>query len=337
MEFWPKNKGARPEKVAMSEAVNDDARVAAGLESKQVTGDFDKASTPEEFIQSVDFNAINSIFDSLIKKAGGADRVNVSGHDVSPTRISFDVSDNGEGFYVTAGEAKVYSGEIALEWPSTVQQSRAQRNISLLKSLLHESAHIRGAYTEQLERMEGGEISEATVRHGLWERHVTNTGTDSQTALSLNEAVTEDIAHEVLREYLIRTGNSSYLTDPAILERLAMGAYVNDRLALSVIIQVIANETKVDKDQVWKGIVRAYMSGNDDLHKLFSDIETTIQENPRAQDVLTMLKSDTRIDHYLPINSLYSVVDDPLEQLEVMKRVIKSFDSEQYRNVLGLH
>ncbi len=306
--------------------------------------------TPEEFLQAVDFNVINDIFDTLVRKAEDGQPVSITGNRISPELVVFGIPTQPQDEKLTIdGSSNVSSGRISLIWGEhNTSVHPAYRVINTLATLIHEATHVRGGYkTEEWERVGVHDASWAMgyiLRTGLREsRSETNHDApdprQEKIALSLNEAVTEDISHEVLHEYLVRTGNSTFLSDSNLARVLGdRQGYTLDRLVLATVIDALARELQVPRDEVWKGFVQAYMSGNTDVKQLLADIGRELEDDPNVAELVTFLASDQPLGEIgtLTEDSVIERIKIPDNAREVMDRVIDAFDAKKFKNALNL-
>jgi len=329
MEFWPKRKTPSesvPEPI--TQAAEEMPISNAPAPEREIHGDFDHISSPESFIKAVDFKVLNDIFDSLERKSGGAEKIRNSGHRIDPERISFT-----QGLIVgddeiadTRGTARISTGEIKIGWDfEEVESLTPAESIDLLRTLTHESTHVRGGYKEGAwgPTNHGSEAmsSEFVGVVGLRKTQVnlivpydpqhSITKVRGETGLNINEAVTENIGQEVLREYLIRTGNNSYLRDPDV-QRI-IGSYTPERLALSAVIAVLADKLEVDPANLWQSLVQAYMSGSQPIINTFREIQEVLNADPDIRELMTALVSKVDMDEDYTFDELLDLIAKPRE------------------------
>lgn len=322
------------------------------LELEQVT-------TPEKFLKAIDFNAINDIFDDLARKASGeSGEVHTTGHRVTPENISFDRPHFLEVLRLRKpeqktlrGSADVPRGNIELTWDLKDRKRHEDyRTVDLLRTLLHESAHVRGAYKSEGESRgswdEGNMESETQSQIGLQKgtsRFSSQEGlvTDVQ-GVSLNEAITETIANDILPEYLTRTGNTGFLKDPRLLQELGPGAYIADRVLLQLVIEKLAEKFEVDRDLVWRGFVQAYMTGSTSLPELFADIYMALDYGGNYEDfpiirALGALRGSDGAGHIYRIDDVLDFIkNQPELQHTILNRLDHAVDTEKFGHALGL-
>lgn len=229
-------------------------------------------------------------------------------------------------------------------WDETPAQGPVPRALRMLHTLMHEATHVRGGYAEEHYK-ENGSIEEGTfsyqttVRKGFREWNLKSPlGAESYThegGLSLNEAVTENIAQEVFDAYLVRTGNTGYLKDLSVRAELGSGSYIVDRLALALVIHALAQTLETDIDTVWRGFVQGYMSGSVDLKALVTELNNHL-DSPRLYDVVYLLGEEWELDTRYSITDLINRIPGFAERLEVMDSIIQRVDRTRFSNALGL-
>lgn len=317
----------------------------------------EQAVTPEKFLRSVDFNVINALFDELTRKAAGGSEVHTLGKHVSPENISFNRPHILELLRLRTYEPRSLrgvtnfpQGDIELAWDlKNPKQHRNYRALDLLKTLLHESTHLRGAYkskgTEQgsfekedfeQETQSQMGLETASVRFSL-QRGIR---TEVQ-GLSLNEAVTETIAQDLLPEYLIRTGNSGFLKDPRLLQELGPGVYMVDRALLQLVIERLADQFQVDRDIIWRGLVQAYMTGSSAVPELFGEIQMALDYEDKnsfsiTRALVSLSESDSAAHIYRVDDVLDFIKGEPELQQAIVDRLHNSIDTEKFGHALGL-
>lgn len=303
MEFWPKRKQAPKEKPLVLETTFGPGFTDA--ENARLPREFDHIETPEQFLDTVDFDTLNAIFDDLTRRSDSPEGMHHTGHRVTKERTTFFPAGENEPWKVY-GRAFIHSGKIELLWDEHAPVSSKARALRTLQALAHEATHVRGGYqheripmnaldaaTGQIETFDkrGYEQVHARRRPGVADEFAAQ-GTD------LNEAVTEEIAYDVFKAYLDRTGTSGYLKDPDVLATLQWGEYADERMALMVVMQALARELGVERNVVWRGIVQGYMSGNAELLELMKELDETLKNSPVARSLLEPLKKNTTIDEY---------------------------------------
>lgn len=340
MEFWPKKKAKEREKPLVFTEKNP-----IGFSEGEIAGlsrDFDDIPTKEAFLERVDFQVLNEIFDKL---KGKVESVQTREHRVVPDSILFIDKEDVEKHAMegVGGRASVVEGRIKLVWKSSEGNDTAE-NLTLLKTLIHESAHIRGGYVEAHTDEWVTPLTlktEGNVRTGLNETIFTIVDGKQQGelmghALSLNEALTEEIAHDVFREYLLRTGNSGYLKNQALHTEIR-GSYFDDRVMLHVVVHALAKELGTSEEEVFRGFVHTYMSGSVELEELFRDIEAELADDPVALDLVEKLKANH--SQTLDLESLPRLIDrepSPYGQIRLLQRMGGPLSRNKAMHVLGL-
>jgi len=341
MEFWPKKKSpVRHEPLVLKSVFNPPGFTEE--EIAQYPRNLDGIDSPESFIEAVDFDTLNEVFDSLSRKSEGASEVHTLGHRVTRDIITFTES-NTEEVQSNLGSARIKEGTITLNWKKTDEgKSKSYQTIRMLQTLAHEAAHIRAGYF--MKDWERGTIenldyeSGFTLNSGLSQTDYSTRTELKKGGLSLDEAVTEDIANEVLAEYLKRTGSAGYLKDPYLRKELGGGAYIVDRLILGVVIDGLAQSIGVHRDEIWKGFVQAYMSGSTELWSLLADISAQLENQPEIAELVSSLGSNVSMDKKdeLSISQIMDRFNDPFYRWAILKR-IEVLDAEKLKNVLGFH
>lgn len=318
--------------------------------------ELEQATTPERFLKAVDFNVVNDLFDELVRKAAGGGETHTSGHRVTPESISFDRPHILEVLRLRTyepralrGSTNVPEGSMKLTWDlEDPEKHRNYRAVDLLKTLLHESTHLRGAYKTE-------ESEHGSYKEGDWEKETQSQfglvsaamhaslqrGIETEVrGISLNEAVTETIALDILPEYLIRTGNTSFLKDPRLLQELRPGAYTVDRVLLQLVIEKLAEKFEIDRDLVWRGFVQAYMTGSTALPELFAEIYMALDYGDKDFSIVRALVALERSDSAGRIHkiddALDFIKDQPELQHTIMDRLDRAVDTEKFGHALGL-
>ncbi|MEK7602448.1 MAG: hypothetical protein AAB472_03105 [Patescibacteria group bacterium] len=357
MEFWRK-------RVSPKQEVVDAAKEPEQLPELTLTpemefkGDFEKISSPEQFLDAVDFKTLNEIFDSLEKKSGGSGAVNNSGHKIKKDSITFhkELQVNEHSESTLTGRANVETGGIDLLWElSDGESAPPEKMINILRTLTHESTHIRGGYACEgwINAKERSEVRtyplKSVIKSGLKETFIT-TNLDGTEVLKLgtglNEAITENIGQEVLREYLIRTGNSSYLKDDNVYTEIGDGSYSLERLTFSILLEMLASRLEVPTEQLWNSFVQAYINGNQDLHGLVGEWEKVLATDP---ELVTLADHLIYLDGIgnLSFENILDVVANPDKEVKPRARIqayakrIRALESVAFkantlRDALGL-
>lgn len=254
-------------------------------------GDFENVSTPEQFLNAIDFEVLNNIFDLLSAKSTKDTVRHNLGHRIEREKIHFVSKKTNEEVQLSRlGTARPYTGEIDLLWNrDTVSPISPSTNIELLATLTHEATHVRGGYNHEIHasEFENDVYSSVTTTSVGVEKFFKTTGKYGESkksfALNLNEAITEDIGREVLREYLIRTGNSSYLKDEKTLKEVGIGSYYNERLVFSCLLEVLSERFELPRDVLWKAFVHAYMNSSSEIIPLMLQMGETLERTEAIQ------------------------------------------------------
>lgn len=305
----------------------------------------EEVRNPEDILKAVDFNVLNDIFDRISAKSKGTEPVTTSGHKVTPENVTFNV-EREEAERNIKGSADIRRGKIYLV--SEEKKRNSDFNMSdvldLLTTLMHESAHVRGGYSHKSFMKNSLNYSDwkvgHTVRSGLSQTNAESSNIAGRTikraGLSLNEAVTENISHDVLHEYLTRTGNSTLLHDLTLSRDLEVGEYLQDRLFLAFIIEALSVRLEVHRDEIWKGFVQAYMSGNTDIHVLLDEIDAELGNTRYIQEIADIgadkSLSDASVDSY---KTLLTHVKSEIKEA-ILKQIKMVLDVERFEDVLRL-
>lgn len=301
------------------------------------TIELEKVSTPEEFIKAIDFNVLNDIYDALAERSRDVGTSSTSGHRINPDKIEFTTCPEVADSIMVSGSADIENGSIEISWIHTEDVTSRYRAISTLKTLAHESTHVRGGYLCE-SRHESG-VSGFVIRRGLWE-NVYQRGKehikDEIVGVSLNEAVTEEISHEVLREYLRRTGHGEYFQDEALANELGIGAYAVDRFVLKFLVEALSQRLNVSQSDVWKGIVHAYMNGNQDISGLLAEVQSEVAATPHLAELITLgaERSFPGDDSVARLMDAAVIRSD--EAARAIRQVAGVLDGEKFQDVLGL-
>lgn len=300
----------------------------------------ENARTPEDFLRAIDFNVLNDIFDQISNRAHDESPARTSGYDVSPARISWQTPSKDRPHPMPGANSS--TGEMHLVWRSE-KASDTTYPLEVLLDLVHEATHIRSSYIDRT-NVEGPELTVGN-RTGLAEfvDIVSSESADTKTTrfgISLNEAVTETLALEVLREYLRRTGESVFVRESGFGEQSTSESYFLDQVALATIIQALSRKLTVDRDAVWKGIVHAYMSGSGEIKILFKEIADALEKDPRLTQVLVGLAGSTSLEKQggtrADIATMIGFLDNSKDRDAIYQQVINVIDAEKFGDVLGL-
>lgn len=270
----------------------------------EVKGDFENIKTPEDFLEAIDFDTLNTIFDELIEKSGGMESVQNTGYRVSKEKIFFypELNKIELGDYSIAGEANVSGGSIKLTWEiPTGEKITPAIVLNKLRTLAHEATHIRGSRSEERGEFVTKDEYKSWTRKGnintglktlLFEIRSNRPTDELKIGENLNEAVTENIGQSVLREYLIRTGNGVYLNDKLVLDEIGTGSYALERISLECVQLAMSQILDLPIDVIKKSFVHEYMSGNTQLMRLFEEIGEIMTHLPNIKKIyLDLIKN----------------------------------------------
>jgi hypothetical protein len=301
------------------------------------TVELEDVKTPEEFLRAVDFNALNDIFDALEDKSGGERPSKNTGYRVDPDKITI-VGSLRDGKGELYGAARVDLGTITVVGKEESGETASLvRTISLLRLLMHEAAHVRGGHKREYYE-ESEEVRRFILRGGLRENlYEIKQGRVDERAhgLSLNEAVTETLGQQVLREYLIRVGKSGYFKNKELSREVGIGSYVADRYILEMVIGALAQKLETDKQDIWRAFVRAYMDGNTDIEDLLNQITTQLSEIPVLNELIEKGAIEA-LGNRLNLNDTIDRLPDAELSREAFDRITAVLDVRRFKDVLGL-
>lgn len=260
-----------------------------------------------DFVESVDFDTLNAIFDEVAQRATGSQESNNTGFRIDKKKIRFYSSLSSE----LMGEANVSDGFIEIKWPELdtslpISIAIEKRAAEVLHTLIHEGTHVRGGYQSVKKSTDTSLVGQPrpeswveTRRHrvGLRESEVVTkhsysqdegesyleTGTEA-VGTSLNEAITENIARQLYLVYLTRTGNGKYLKFEDV-----GGSYQADRLVFSLLLAKLAPKLEVSEEDLWRSFVHAYMSGTVEIQELFNELGDVLNNQPEMIELLRIL------------------------------------------------
>lgn len=307
-------------------------------------GDFDVMEKPQEFLDRVDFKTLNSIFDRMQVKTHSDPANLAQGHTIDPKKIVFRYIDRWHLTPAeqdsTEGNANIETGEITLLVPDNHSERGVPRGLMMLQSLIHEATHVRGGYslehhtpipnTDEVRTLETQVFRIGVQEEIQWGQ----TKEMRRYGFSLSEAITENIAHEVLIEYLTRTGNTSYVKDERMMRSLSSGYYVPDRFVLEVLIKKLATDVQIPQVVVWKSLVSAYMSNMYTVTNIVRDISTEVSLLP-IRDLLLKSQSHAGIES-LRDEALSQAIPTEREQEEVAHMIRESINVKSLQDALGL-
>lgn len=290
------------------------------------------AQKPEEFLKVIDFDTINEIYDTLLRKSGEFSPE--KGH-INQQAITIDVSpQEGSPDGVEPCVAHRESRTITMYWEAVQAAHGGDPKIPVgimaLQMLLHEITHLRSRETQWKESpYVQNRRTQKHVGYGLADyiRH-RNSKVHQVTAESFNEAVTEEISLEVLAEYLRRKGLGGFLKDEDI-QSIASRGYTGDRIILHTVIDEVAKQLKVGRDQAWRGFVQEYFNGNTSALDLVKMILETMEEN--AEFAMMLYEAPHRDP-----NAVVGRIENPVPVQQAIRRTLERFSSEFLYDTLGL-
>ncbi|MDP1689927.1 MAG: hypothetical protein Q8L52_01860 [bacterium] len=298
----------------------------------------ENVKTPEDFLNAIDFQTLNEIFTKLAQKSGKDNPVWI---DKSIIQIDTEIGNSGENGR-TPG--KTINGEVILYWES-ILQAEIPFPFEAAHVLIHELVHITARQMSVIDRGVSEDIRDlgVLVSNGLFET-VTPLGEneDKGTAFAyyLNEAVTEQIAGEVMSEYLRRTGNG------ALFRTVNNGkddAYDVERIFLDAVIDSLAERLEVSRDTVWRGFVQMYLNGSQSTQNLVLKISEELGGDKDGRKVLQLFKrlsGTIKKEETLTMAKHDEMLDDLQRNISYLKdsalRVVNRFSPEQLHDSLGL-
>ncbi len=291
------------------------------------------AKTPEEFLNAIDFSELNAIFDSLIRKIGPDTTRYSNEHRVEKKKITFIPKLSEEGIATFQGRCNIFTGEIEIVWDPSIYSDTGE-NINMLKTLIHETCHIKSGFLMITTKDEHGEVKSEFNRNGVEEYWHTPEVDHLYVGTSLNEAITENISDEVLFEYLIRTGDSESLSRPEVLAELGYGSYVPDRILLSMVIDALARVLEIPRDTMWKGIVSAYLSGSTEFYTLFRDIQEKLI-GEEVYKLLPLITSEKSLK-VLQLDNYIKTTGNVGDAIHAVNRIVNLFTKPYLDHALGL-
>lgn len=302
----------------------------------------ESAQTFEDFIEAVDFDALNRIFDSIALKSerDGSRKIT---KDIIINHVSANFGQEETG---VAG-ADIENFQIHFSWSEVKRRTnefgeKMSVGVAALHMLIHEMVHLY-ARTESSDLKEGDarlrvEDGASVLLTGLEDRQTGVSGERSKLGVKLNEAVTEQIALQVFDTYLHRTGDRYLIrNDIDGSEDLNREGYLYERVLLNVVIQTLAESVglKNSEDVVWHGFVQAYMNGNQAVTELMDTVGKELEASDVAQPaakILLKMGEGSDIDEKLVVQ----LRENP-EMKAAIEKTIATLKPEQVQNLLGIH
>lgn len=248
---------------------------------------FEAISTPESFLEDIDFTVLNQIYDEIEKKSGKVPNEKdwVTKGDIifeSENKVAYEQFGGIE--FIRDEKGDVIGHKVLLFWQIMLSKPNFSR-ADALKTMMHEMAHLRGRDKQMAEQ----NISNSTGFHyGMLDVYVPidqlgqPEGQPYILGRSINEAITEKIASEVLGIYLHRTGG--HLFHPPVYS-----SYMIDQIILEAVINELSTRIKVNTETVWQAFVRMYLNGDESTEQLLKQIGMAIGDTPDGQSILDLL------------------------------------------------
>ncbi len=258
----------------------------------------EQASSFEEFYAAIDFRILNEIL-GTIGRSYGADAAR-SHNEAVVVNASLAKEDGGGNL----GEANHENSRITLDWERITAFRDAQfpkQPIGLiaLRIFVHESVHITTR------------IPHALTRY--------------------NEAITDQISLEVLREYLRRTGDAKLLKREGVRETLLSFGYMSSIRMLNLVIETLAAKIGEDSDRVWRAIVSMNMRGTGGKG-ILRQIAAEMGDGTTAE------AADYLVGRPIPLDNLekYESLGREKDREAALKRLINTLQPDDVRRGLGL-
>lgn len=288
--------------------------------------------TPEDFLHAVDFKTLNEIFDEMATKAGRAKDIEQSDW-ISKEKVTIDFRPITKRGDVTEGGSYNSRKGITMLWNALVA-SEAPIYLAALHNLIHETAHSRSRYYEVYDETLPEAVVPVRSGKGLIEGWIPkDTEKLIPFAMSLDEAVTEEIALEVVAEYLRRTGNSNLIQGEG-MQRITTMSYTGNRIMFQTIIGELGDRLGVDRILVWRSFIQMYLSGEESTVNLLHSIAGELSKEPMGNPLFVkgLLQSDPNVD----LDETRQNVTDPASVQAAVERVFDRFGSSRVQNALGL-
>lgn len=294
--------------------------------------------TPEDFLNAVDFNELRAIFGTVIGKAGDQEQA----VDLGTIRVARDETGPrifGEEITAEiAATANRDTGQITLyadEIEKMIQKLHAHDpeldapsvGYTVLHVVVHELTHMQSKKTPVTveDGFERGTAGFVDFLRRSDERIIT-------LGRALDEAMTEEVALEVLKEYLHRTGSRSLLAKPEI-QNAALHFYVLDRVVLHGIADGLATSIGVPQEVAWRGMVHEYMNGNHSTYELLKALISELVESEVALPAILFQDPHVGAEQIAEIGDKFK---DPGAFVRAAERVQYALDPNVVHNALGL-
>lgn len=306
----------------------------------------ENAATPEEFLASIDFVALNDIISTLRRRSGVLREYN----EISPESFFFDEPEQYEDEHgrtiVVEGKRVFKTGKIVVGWEEDVPSNI--RNLRALRTLIHESLHdqsfpqaedIEYLPEDHKDNLIQGQVT-PRLKNGFAELQQRESGTYVRQNTPLNEAVTETLALDVMNEYLRRTGQENVITKE-IANEIDFN-YYEDRVVLQIVIKALADRLGMsDTDMVWKAFVSSYFSQENKPNELISMVHAEIWSgNPLVSRLVSEMSTGKSVQERGDIGKvLHSIADSEFHKqriTEALEKIASHFGAENISDALNL-
>lgn len=233
--------------------------------------------TQEAFLEWIDLGALNDILAKLQIRSGVEHPKPLSRADIRFGRTY------GEG----KGENMPGTMEVVLTHDFFTKEKGAWTALEALATLIHEALHgISSSSVSFPDPKHSGTTIEET-RSGLqdatfWRNADGAMVMSEKRGARANEALTEFLALEVLKEYARRTGQSNMMPDKKSVDApgayIGQVAYAKERAELSVIADALGTLLKVPGVSVHGALARQYFSGEENNKDFFEAIGSALDE-----------------------------------------------------------
>jgi hypothetical protein len=251
----------------------------------------EEVKRPEDFLAAIDWRLLNGIFDEIARKSGL--QIPIEGDSsrwTGPDDVIVYEGYTPEMLALQKDDASLFgnvasvrdSGEIEISWKTMIEATanmEANSTLVILHSLIHEMTHKRAHNGDtSFEESPTG----SHMQQGYKETDITTDNEEKlfvSTGVSLDEAVTEAITHEVYIEYLRRVGLSRIAPTMMKLNGVEgiTTSYELDRAFLNIVIADLSALLKVHPDEVWRGFVAGYFNNDASTKELVELIDETLR------------------------------------------------------------